>query len=134
MKKFLLLFFLLSLPFAFALGPTTSPMRFEGEYNLGGSFAPTGVELNGYVNDTLTKTFLSSGSGFYSLTVAGLDGQTVVLSVGGITVGTFTFDSFAVETFDIDLTLQSNGIFGCTQDDVCSGGTCVNPTGVGVCS
>jgi len=138
-ELFLALFFILVCPaMSFAgLIPEDEPCRLEGTFEINSTNAPNSIDitLTATVDSIEYKSITSDGSGQYVMTVGGSDGDTIALSVCGIAQNTTTLTPYGIKTVNINVALQANGVYGCTCDQVCSGGHCVNPgVTTGVCS
>jgi hypothetical protein len=133
---FLFTIFLVGLTTIFGdIIPNDEPMRLQGFIIFNGTSPNSTFEINGVVNNNQYVSVQADSTGNYSVTVAGNDGDNVSIMLCGIIVETLMFDGFNTNTININLTYQPDGVYGCTCDNVCDGGHCVNPgLTTGVCS
>lgn len=104
---------------------------------------PAGTDVNVAVysgstqlDDTTTPTISARGDNYYILVFEAANGEALKFKVCGIedTAAATTFTSGS-HTLNLDVSKQADGTYGCTCDDVCTGGNCVNPGyDTGVCS
>jgi len=133
----LLVIFLFSINLVYSqLLPDDEPANIKGTFIVSNSSANSSYDINAFVNDVHYKTLPGDSSGNYYVTVGGNSGDNVTIKVSGVDISLNTsFESFSTKILNVNVSLATNGVLGCTSANICQGGYCVNSGfTTGVCS
>lgn len=113
-----------------SLIPSNNPCRWDGTVYLDGSETnSTDVTVEGYVSGTRQKVFTLTGDSDYTMTLAGVSGNEVEFRICNVHAEDDTFVNYGTIALDLDFTKKANGYTGCSCDEVCAEGHCVEATG-----